>query len=84
MNCRTCNNLIEAERLEVLPNTVFCSTCAHKHNVIKPRKGIMCYGHKTGGEIQIMSADLYEREKKYYIPNGARSAVKNFSRNVCA
>jgi hypothetical protein len=44
----------------------------------------MCFDHKTGGELQIMSADLYEREKKYYIPNGARSAVKNFSRNICA
>jgi RNA polymerase-binding transcription factor DksA len=84
MDCRICNQAIEAERLEALPNTVFCVQCAHKHNPIKPRKGIMCYGHKTGGEIQIMSADLYEREKKYYIPNGARSAVKNFSRNVCA
>jgi hypothetical protein len=84
MNCRTCTSKIEPERLEVLPNTVFCSTCAHKHNVVKPRKGIMCFDHKIGGELQIMSADLYEREKKYYIPNGGRSCVKNFSKNVCA
>lgn len=84
MNCRICNNAIEIERLEVLPNTVCCSSCAHKHNIIKPRRGVMIYGHKTGGELQIMSADLYEREKKYYEPIGARSAVKNFSRNICA
>jgi len=84
MNCRVCQNIIELERLEVLPNTVFCSPCAHKHNTIKPRRGVMIYSGKTAGEIQIMSADLYEREKKYYEPNGARSAVKNFSRNVCA
>jgi hypothetical protein len=84
MNCRVCNNNIEPERLEVLPSTVFCSPCAHKHNVVKPRRGVMIYGHKTGGELQIMSADLYEREKKYYEPIGARSAVKNFSRNICA
>lgn len=44
----------------------------------------MVFDHKTGGELQIMSAALYEREKKYYVPNGARSAVKNFSKNVCA
>ena len=84
MTCRTCNNKIEPERLEVLPATVFCSSCAHKHNVIKPRKGIMVFDHKTGGELQMMSADLYEREKKYYIPNGARSAVKNFSKSICS
>lgn len=84
MDCRLCNQPIESERLEALPNTVFCITCAHKHNPIKPKKGIMSFDHKTGGELQVMSADLYDREKKYYIPNGARSAVKNFSRNVCA
>jgi len=84
MNCRLCTNIIEPERLNVLPNTVMCAACANKHNVVKPRKGVMVYGHKTGGEIQIMSASLYEETKKYYVPNGARSAVKNFSRNVCA
>jgi len=82
--CRTCDNTIEAERLEILPNTLFCAACANKHNIVKPRKGVMCYGHKTGGEIQIMSADLYEREKQYYVPNGARSVMKNFSKSICA
>jgi RNA polymerase-binding transcription factor DksA len=82
--CRICKNLIELERLNVLPSTVFCSNCAHKHNTVKPRRGVMIYDSKVGGELQIMSAELYEREKKYYEPIGARSAVKNFSRNVCA
>ena len=84
MNCRICNNSIEAERLEVLPSTVFCSSCAHKHNTVKPRKAFMAFDYKTGGEIQIVSADFYEANKKYFIPNGARSAVKNFSKSVCA
>ena len=84
MDCRLCNQAIEPERLEALPSTVFCITCAHKHNPIKPKKAFTVHSHKTGSEIQIVSADLYEREKKYYIPNGARSAVKNFSKNVCA
>jgi len=83
-NCRLCSNAIEPERLNVLPNTVMCSVCANKHNVVKPRKGIMVYGHKTGAEIQIMSASFYEETKKYYVPNGARSAVKNFSKSICA
>lgn len=83
-NCRVCNNKIEPERLEILPSTVFCSACAHVHNVMKPRKGVMIYSGKTAGEIQIMSAELYESQKEYYVPNGARSAVKNFSKSVCA
>lgn len=83
-NCRTCNNLIERERLEILPNTVMCASCAHTHNFVKPRKGIMVFSHKTGGELEVMSESFYNANKKYFIPNGARSAVKNFSRNVCA
>jgi hypothetical protein len=51
---------------------------------MKPRKGVMIYSGKTAGEIQIMSAELYESQKEYYVPNGARSAVKNFSKSVCA
>lgn len=84
MICRTCNDIIEQERLEVLPNTLFCSACAHKHNVVKPRKGVMAYGSKDCGEIQIMSADFFEKNKRYWTPDGARSAVKNFSKNACA
>jgi hypothetical protein len=83
-NCRSCGSTIEPERLEVLPSTVICSACAHKHNVIKPRKGIMTYSHKTGGEIQIMSADFYDKNKRYFIPDGARSVVKNFSKSICS
>ena len=84
MNCRVCNNAIEPERLEVLPSTVCCSACAHKHNFIKPRLGRMVYSHKTGSEIQIMSPKSFSETKMYYEPNGARSCVKNFSRNACA
>jgi hypothetical protein len=84
MNCRTCDNDIEQERLEVLPNTVQCSACAHKYNFIQPKKGIMVFTHKTGGELQTMSADFYSKNKQYFVPNGARSVMKNFSRNVCA
>ena len=84
MNCRICQNTIESERLEVLPNTVFCSLCAHKHNVVKPRLGRMIFDHKTGAEIQIMSPKSFSETKMYYEPVGARSCVKNFSRNACA
>lgn len=83
MNCKSCYNPIETERLMILSNTVLCSSCARLHNV-KPRKGIMCYDHKTGADIQIVSHDYFEANKNYFIPIGARSAVKNFSKNVCA
>ena len=80
--CRICNSSIEQERLEVLPNTVFCSSCAHKHNVVKPRLGRMIYSHKTGSEIQIMSPQSFKETKMYYEPVGARSVVKNFSKSI--
>jgi RNA polymerase-binding transcription factor DksA len=84
MNCRCCNNQIEPERFEILPNTLFCSKCAHQHNFIKPRKGVLVFTHKTGGELQTMSADYFEKNKQYFIPqNGSgRSVMKNFSRNI--
>ena len=82
--CRICSQEIEPERLEILPNTVACSVCANKHKLGTPRKAFMSFDHKTGGEIQIVSAEFYESNKKYFIPNGARSSVKNFSKSVCA
>jgi hypothetical protein len=48
------------------------------------RFGRMIYGHKTAGQIEILTKDTFEETKRYYVANGARSAVKNFSKNVCA
>ena len=82
--CKCCASLIESERLDILPNTSFCAPCAQKINPVKPRRGIMVFTHKTGGELQTMSEDFYNKNKAYFVANGARSCVKNFSRNVCA
>lgn len=60
-----------------------CKQCAFSDDVERPR-GVMIYSHKTGGQIEIHSADSWRENKKYYVPNGARSAVKNFSKNTCA
>ena len=84
MICGVCSNLIESERLAILPNTVYCGTCAHSHSNVKPRKGIMVFSHKTGGELQTMTSDFYTKNKKYFVPNGARSVMKNFSKNICS
>ena len=47
---------------------------------IRNRRGVMNYGHKTAGSIQIFTNESWERNKKYYVPNGPRSCVKNFMR----
>ena len=44
------------------------------------RFGRMVYGHKTSGAIEIMTKECWDSNKKYFIPNGARSCVKNFSK----
>tara|TARA_S200002703_G_C3763774_1_gene235128 strand:- start:26 stop:232 length:207 start_codon:yes stop_codon:yes gene_type:complete len=42
-------------------------------------KGVMTFDHKTGGSIQVMTADSYKRNKKYYVPRkGCRSVMKRF------
>lgn len=82
-NCRICTNEIEPERLEILPNTVACASCANKHNLGIPRKGRMVYTGKDVCEIQIMSQQSFKETKMYYEPVGARSVMKNFSRNIC-
>jgi len=85
MNCRSCNNEIEPERLEIIPNTVACASCANKLKLGgNGRKGVMIYGHKTAGEIQIMSEKLFNDTRQYYVPNGARSVMKNFSKSICS
>ena len=78
MYCKICANQIEQERLNILPNTVFCAPCAQKHNHVRPRKGIMVFDHKTGGTLQTMSADYYDSNRAYFRPNGTRSVMKNF------
>ena len=60
-----------------------CIDCANA-NPVEPPKGVMIYSHKTGGELEVHSAESWREKKKYYVPNGARSALKNFSKSVCA
>lgn len=51
--------------------------------ITKNRKGVMSYSAKDTGNLQIFTNECWERNKHYYQPNGARSAVKNFSKNLC-
>ena len=51
--------------------------------ITKNRRGVMSYSSKDTGNLQIFTNESWERNKHYYQPNGARSAVKNFSKNIC-
>lgn len=82
-NCLRCNNVIEFDRLNVLPDTNWCVSCAKAINPSRV-KGRMCFDHKTAPSICIMTSDVFDETTKYYVPNGARSVVKNFSKHICA
>jgi len=43
---------------------------------VLPYRGVMIYGHKTAGTIQVMSADTYVGWKSYQPGRFGRSAVK--------
>jgi len=53
---------------------------APQRETARNRRGVMNYGHKTAGSIQVFTNESWERNKKYYVPNGPRSCVKNFMR----
>ena len=75
-----CGNTIVFERIEL--GYTNCVCCAEKYGPGKKR-GVMVYGHKTAGVVQVMDADVYSRHKHYYKPQG-RSALKAVSKNICA
>lgn len=77
-----CGNPVEEGRLELGLRS--CKSCAFSGPDVPRPRGRQVYGHKTGGEIEIYTADSWERNKKYFTPYGARSCVKNFSKSSCA
>jgi len=77
MKEETIKNLIA---MGILPDPNYKPVVREKE---RNRFGRMCYSHKTAGQIEIMTKDLFNSTKQYYVANGARSAVKNFSKNVC-
>lgn len=80
MNCG-CGNQIPVERASLGYKT--CITCSQAAYKGRPR-GVLCWDHKTAPTLQVLSPDTWKTQRKYYVPNGARSAVKNFSKNSCA
>jgi hypothetical protein len=76
-----CGKAVEEARLEL--NLKRCKECAFSNDVERPR-GRMVYSHKCAPEIEILSAESWRDNKKYFTPNSARSCVKNFSKSVCS
>jgi hypothetical protein len=76
-----CGELIEGVRLEL--NLQTCRSCAFSGPDIERPKGRMVYSNKVGAEIEILSAETWNANKRYFTPSGARSAVKNFSKSIC-
>ena len=81
MHCK-CGNLIEKERSNL--NLTSCKSCAFTGKDVGKVRGTMIYSHKTAPTLQIMNKEVFESTCRYYVPNGARSAVKNFSKNLCS
>ena len=75
-----CGRPVEEARLEL--GLKRCKECAFSNDVERP-KGVRIWDHKTGGDIQVMSAESWRENKAYFVPNN-RSCVKNFSKNTCA
>ena len=76
--CR-CSRPIHPMRIEFGFDT--CIDCADELN-IPPPKGRMVYTDKCAPTIEIMSAETWSENKSRFMPRGARSAVKNFSKNI--
>lgn len=78
MNCANCGCSIESERIALIPNTRVCSACANQYIKLKPKKGIMIYGHKTAGEMQVVSVENfrdYRRLNPYGRHTGRGSGI---------
>ena len=82
MKCNTCTNDVEQPRVEFGLKT--CKACAFNGRDVARYEGVMNWSHKTAPTIQVMSSECFDEQKKYYVPNGSRSAVKNFSKHVCS
>ena len=68
-----CGSPMPLERKELGFN--YCISCADKIN--KPKKrGRMVYEHKTGGYIEVLSAESYKDNKKYFTRKANRSILK--------
>ena len=74
MKCSTCGVRIPDERLALVPGTNKCV----QHSTTPAYKGMMSYGHKTGGAVQPMLPDTYRNMRRYTSRRGKRSNMGTF------
>lgn len=74
------NDMESKERMNANLKAILGLDSQAPRETTRNRRGVMNYGHKTAGSIQVFTNESWERNKKYYVPNGARSCVKNFMR----
>lgn len=73
MNCATCHQPIPAARLAAIKINK-CVNCSD----VQPYKGMIHYGHKTGGAVQPMSPDTFKDMRRYTNRKGKRSNMGSF------
>ena len=61
-----CGKHVEEERVEY--GFKNCAACAHAGPDVSRPKGRMVYGHKTGAEIEILTEESWNENKKYFSP----------------
>jgi len=75
MEC-ICGSKVEPARVEL--GFKICKSCAFNGSGVSRKKGIMIYGHKTGGDCQIVSQENfadYRRLNPYGKLSGRGSGV---------
>ncbi len=60
MECIHCFNTVSSARVEAGYN--YCRVCAER---VPKVKGVMCFGHKTAGEMQVVSPEQFSEHRRY-------------------
>lgn len=71
--CIECGHSIAQERLDIVPETKYCSTCVQSRGPARV-KGVNVFLHKTAPSIQVMSNDYYENHWKRYTSDFGRGS----------
>jgi hypothetical protein len=76
MICSNCSQLIDSQRLELIPDTKICSTCA-KNGIeeIEDIKGFMDYSDESTSELVCMSASKFQIAQQYFNREGYAANV---------
>ncbi len=72
MKCIRCSDEIPQERIDALPHTLLCVSCASK--LVKPVKGAMYFACKTSPELCVMESDYFDSDWKKYNPKFGRGS----------